>query len=61
MTERCDVTSMKNLKNTLAMLVASVVMLCNITIVHAQGSSDHVVRVGFPIQDGISYVDEYGN
>lgn len=61
MTERCDATSMRNLKHTLAMFIASVVILCNITIAHAQSSSDHTVRVGFPIQDGISYVDEHGD
>lgn len=54
-------TNMKNFKKMAAMLTISVIFLCHLNTVHAQSSSDKVVRVGFPIQDGISYIDEHGN
>ena len=33
----------------------------NLLPIHAQAESDQVVRVAFPIQEGISYIDENGN
>ena len=52
---------MKYLKNMAALLVASIVLLCNFVSAYAQAPSSTIVRVGFPNQDGISYIDESGN
>lgn len=42
------------------MLVLSIILLGHFIPVHTLASSKHVIRVGFPIQDGISYIDENG-
>lgn len=52
---------MKHLKNIVAVLIVSITLLCNFSTTGTQASSDIIVRVGFPIQDGISYIDENGN
>lgn len=51
---------MKYLKQITVVLAVSVIVLSHFVTVHAQASSDTVVRVGFPIQEGISYIDENG-
>ena len=38
-----------------------ILLLFNLLPVQAQAASNHVVRVAFPIQAGISYIDENGN
>ena len=55
-----DVVYMKCLKNIAAALAVGLTLLCGLAVVHAQAPSDTIVRVGFPIQDGISYIDEHG-
>lgn len=52
---------MKYLKKIAVMLVVSLTLLCNFVTAYARAPSNTVVRVGFPIQDGISYIDENGN
>lgn len=52
---------MKSLKNIAAVLIISMILLGNFVTVYAMAPSDTIVRVGFPIQDGISYIDENGN
>lgn len=52
---------MKQLKYKAALWVVCIAFLFNLFPVYAQAeSSDKVVRVAFPIQDGISYIDENG-
>ena len=45
----------------MVLLVVGITLMFNLLPAHAQAESDHVVRVAFPIQDGISYIDENGN
>ncbi len=52
---------MKYLQNMVAFLVVSIALLCNCAAAYAQAPSETVVRVGFPIQGSISYIDEEGN
>lgn len=52
---------MKYLKNTAVLLAVSIALLCNSATAFAQGPSNTTVRVGFPIQGGISYLDENGD
>lgn len=52
---------MKSLKNIAAVLIISIILLGNFVTAYAMPPSDTIVRVGFPIQDGISYIDENGN
>lgn len=43
------------------MCITIIFILCNILVVSANEKNNNVVRVGFPIQDGMSYIDENGN
>lgn len=52
---------MKQLKKNLVLWVVGITLMFNLLPVQAQAASEHVVRVAFPIQDGISYIDENGN
>src|SRR5699024_705302 len=56
-----EMRSMKKVKNMVVVLAVGIALMGNFGAVHAQAPSDTVVRVGFPIQDGISYIDENGN
>lgn len=56
-----EMRSMKKVKNMVVVLAVGIALMGNFGAVHAQVPSDTVVRVGFPIQDGISYIDENGN
>ena len=52
---------MKHLKYKTVLWIICIALLFNLLPVYAQAeSSDNVVRVAFPIQDGISYIDENG-
>ena len=52
---------MKHLKYKAVLWIICIALLFNLLPVYAQAeSSDNVVRVAFPIQDGISYIDENG-
>ena len=52
---------MKQLKYKAILWIVCIAFLLNLVPVYAQAeSSDKVVRVAFPIQDGISYIDENG-
>lgn len=52
---------MKQLKKNLVLWVVGITLMFNLLPVQAQAASEHIVRVAFPIQDGISYIDENGN
>ena len=51
---------MKRRKNTVVLWLVGITLMFNLLPLHAQATSNHVIRVGFPIQDGISYIDENG-
>lgn len=52
---------MKYMKNFTAALVLCAILFCDLMSIHAQEASQKVVRVGFPIHPGMSYIDENGN
>lgn len=52
---------MKQLKKNLVLWVVGITLMFNLLPAQTQAASEHVVRVAFPIQDGISYIDENGN
>lgn len=52
---------MKHIKKMAAALALSATLLSHLGAAYAQSPPDQVVRVGFPIQDGISYIDENGD
>ena len=52
---------MKCMKNLIAALILGVILFCDLIPIHAQEASEKVIRVGFPIQPGMSYIDENGN
>lgn len=52
---------MKHLKEKAALWIVSITLILNFIPVYAQATSDNVVRVAFPIQGNISYIDENGN
>lgn len=52
---------MKYMKKFTAALVLCAILFCDLMSIHAQETSEKVVRVGFPIQPGMSYIDENGN
>ena len=58
-TARCY--NVKQLKKNLVLWVVGITLMFNLLPVQAQAASEHIVRVAFPIQDGISYIDENGN
>lgn len=52
---------MKHLKNNIVLWIVGITLIFNLLPVQTQAASDHVVRVAFPIQGTISYIDENGN
>ena len=52
---------MKYLKQKTLLLAACIMLLLSFLPFQARAASDRVVRVGFPIQGDISYIDEDGN
>lgn len=52
---------MRYIKNVITILFIGVILFCNFFTVNAQTPSDTVVRVAFPIQGNISYIDENGD
>lgn len=52
---------MKSLKYKILLWAASITLVLGLLPVPVHAASDNVVRVAFPIQDGISYIDENGN
>ncbi len=51
-----------NFRNTsLFVVLTFCVLLVSVTIAQAVKENDKVIRVGFPIQHGISYIDDSGN
>lgn len=52
---------MKYMKNFTAALVLCTILFCDLMSIHAREASEKVVRVGFPIHPGMSYIDENGN
>jgi diguanylate cyclase (GGDEF)-like protein len=49
------------LKDKVVLWVVSIALILPLFPIHAQAASDRVVRVGFPIQGNISYIDENGD
>ena len=56
-----EIWPMKYMKNFTAALVLCAILFCDLMSIHAQEASEKVIRVGFPIQPGMSYIDENGN
>ena len=56
-----EIWPMKYMKNFAAALVLCAILFCDLMSIHAQEASEKVIRVGFPIQPGMSYIDENGN
>ena len=52
---------MKTLKYKTPLWIVSITLLLSLLPVPVHAASDNVVRVAFPIQDGISYIDENGD
>ena len=52
---------MKHLKEKVVLWAAGMALLLNLLPLHAQAATDRVVRVAFPIQGDISYIDENGD
>lgn len=52
---------MKTTKQIIRAILWMIMMLFCGIVVHAEGESSTVVRVGFPVQEGMSYIDENGN
>ena len=52
---------MKTLKRVVFVVIFMVVLLSLGIVSYASNNQSKVVRVGFPIQDGISYIDENGD
>ena len=52
---------MPHLKKTCSILFIVLLLWGSLSVRAANSRSDQVVRVGFPIQSGTSYIDEHGN
>ncbi len=57
----CEMVALKSLKLNALLWVANIILLLGLFPVPVHAASDNVVRVGFPIQHGISYIDENGD